>query len=132
MDISGKYWGTTRQVFFQNNVEMHYLQVMPGGFCSEHSHRAKFNRFVVIRGRLDVQVWKTGADAPPDTVTLGPFDECTVRPGIVHKFVNRSNETCELLELYWTQLDAHDIERLTVGGVDAPGAGLAERLSSGK
>lgn len=128
MDIAGKYWGTTRQVFFQNNVEIHYLVVVPGGYCSEHHHQMKFNRFVVTRGRLQVNVWKSGAEQRPDQVILQPFDECTIRPGVIHQFRNPYQEPCELLEIYWTQLDPQDIERRSVGGQNPPSDDIASIL----
>lgn len=116
MDKSGKYWGVTRQIFFQNNVEMHCMEINPGGYCSEHLHHMKFNRFIILEGELDVITWKSGADEEPDRVTLHPMDECTIKPGHYHKFENNSNSTCKALEIYWTELRADDIDRRVVGG----------------
>lgn len=116
MDKSGKYWGITRQIFFQNNVEMHYMEILPSGFCSEHRHTMKFNRFMILEGELDVITWKAGNKEEPDRVTLGPMDECTVRPGHYHKFENSSKKICKALEIYWTELRADDIERRSIGG----------------
>jgi mannose-6-phosphate isomerase-like protein (cupin superfamily) len=119
MDKSGKYWGTTRSIFLQNNVEMHVMEINPGGYCSEHYHTMKFNRFVVLEGQLDVLTWKSGEKAEPDRVTLNPMDECTVKPGHFHKFENNSDKPCKALEIYWTELRADDIERRSIGGLSS-------------
>lgn len=116
MDKSGKYWGVTRLVFFQNNVEMHHMEIIPKGYCSEHYHSMKFNRFIVLEGELDILTWKSGGDSEPDRVTLKAMDECTVKPGHYHKFENNSKQVCKALEIYWTELRADDIERRSIGG----------------
>lgn len=116
MDKSGKYWGITRRIFYQNNVEMHYMEINKDGYCSEHQHLYKFNKFIVIEGSLDVITWKSGEDENPDTVTLDARDEYTVKPNVFHKFENNSNGMCKAIEIYWTELSDDDIERRTVGG----------------
>ena len=115
MDKSGKYWGSTRTVFQKNGVEVHHLEVVPQGYCSEHLHSHKFNRFIVLSGRLVVFTWASGEDLPPDEVILQPFDELTVPPGLIHKFVTR-DLACTLLEIYWTEMDPGDIVRRSIGG----------------
>jgi len=117
MDKAGKYWGSTRRVFFQNNVEIHYLEILPGGYCSEHLHKMKYNRFVILSGTLQVKTWKSGEDRSPDIVNLEKFDEYTIKPNIFHKFENTSSHNCEAVEIYWTELNPDDIERRTIGGV---------------
>jgi len=117
MDKAGKYWGCTRRVFFQNNVEIHHMEINPNGFCSEHYHKMKYNRFLILKGALRVETWKSGADKDPDVVDLVPFDEYTIKPNIYHKFHNVSDEPCEALEIYWTELSPDDIERRTIGGL---------------
>lgn len=116
MDKSGKYWGTTSQIFYQNNVEIHYMEITPGGFCSEHRHRHKFNKFIVIEGSLTVKSWKSGDDKYPDEVVLNDSQECTIKPGIFHKFENNTDKPITAIEIYWTQLDESDIERRSIGG----------------
>lgn len=116
MDKSGKYWGTTRKIFHQNNLELHYLEIMDMGYCSEHLHKHKYNKFVVLDGALQIHTWKSGEELPPDVVTLYKYDSHTVCPGIYHKFINNSNKECKLLEIYWTELDSNDIVRRSIGG----------------
>lgn len=116
MDKSGKYWGLTRRVFFQNNVEVHYMEIKPGGYCSEHHHAMKYNRFIVLDGQLVVRTWKSGENEYPDIVELNAFDEYTIKPGIIHKFENVGQSVCKALEIYWTELSTDDIVRRTIGG----------------
>lgn len=116
MDKSGKWWGQTSTVFARNDVEVHYIEILPGGFCSEHRHKHKYNQFIVLEGHLTVVTWKAGDTNPPDEVTLGPGDETVVKPTHFHKFVNRSQEPVKALEIYFVVLDSQDIERRTHGG----------------
>lgn len=118
MDKAGKYWGTTREIFFQNNVEMHYMEIDPGGYCSEHFHSMKFNRFLILEGELTILSWKSGDKEPPDVVVLEARDECTIKPAIYHKFHNKSDKVCKALEIYWTELSPKDITRRSIGGID--------------
>ena len=37
-NIQGKVWGSTGPLFFKNNVEIHRIEVVKGGFCSKHKH----------------------------------------------------------------------------------------------
>ena len=117
MDKSGKYWGITRQIFYQNNVEVHYMEINPNGYCSEHKHKHKFNKFIVLDGELTVKSWKSGEDAEPDAAILNSSDECTIKPGIYHKFENNSESITRAIEIYWTELSDCDIERRSIGGV---------------
>jgi mannose-6-phosphate isomerase-like protein (cupin superfamily) len=121
MDKSGKYWGITRQIFYHNNVEVHYLEINDGGYCSEHRHQHKFNKFIVLEGSLSVYSWKSGDDKDPDFVKLNPSDECTIKPGIFHKFENDSEKVTKAIEIYWTELSDCDIERRSIGGVNDDG-----------
>lgn len=116
MDKSGKYWGITRKIFYQNNVEMHYMEINPGGFCSEHKHTYKYNKFLVLEGSLEIRSWKSGDDNEPDIVVLEKSDELTIKPGIFHQFINYSNKTTKVIEIYWTELSSDDIIRRSTGG----------------
>jgi mannose-6-phosphate isomerase-like protein (cupin superfamily) len=110
---SGKCWGETWRVFAGAGVEVHRLAVLPWMRCSRHRHAHKFNLFHVESGRLRVHV-----EAPyglTDVTELMAGESMTVPPGLWHWF-----ESTELhafaLEVYWTELDAEDIERADHGG----------------
>lgn len=112
MISSGKVWGVTKELFAKNNVEVHRLEVNPGGYCSRHSHAHKHNMFFVERGKLLVTVWRNKIK---DEITLCANDVTVVRPGEKHMF--SALEHCAVLEIYWVEINKDDIERETRGGV---------------
>lgn len=116
MKIQGKVWGSTSPVFNKNNVEIHFCAIKVGGYCSKHFHRTKYNRFVVLEGKLKVTIWKEYSGGNLEDVTyLTAGDECTVNPGDYHKFEAILPTT--LLEIYWVELDKNDIIRFDQGGI---------------
>lgn len=115
MNIQGKVWGHTKCLFSKNNVEIHEVHIVKGGFCSKHKHSTKYNRFIVKRGQLKITIWKSYANETLEDVTvLNPNMECTVAPQDYHMF--EALEDTEALEIYYTELDSDDIVRETHGG----------------
>ena len=117
MIIQGKVWGHTTPLFNKNNVELHIAEIKKGGFCSKHMHRFKYNRFVVLKGKLKVTIWKDygNGNELKDISMLGISQECTVNPGDYHKF--EAEEDTTVLEIYWVALDGSDIVREDHGGM---------------
>lgn len=110
--IQGKTWGMTQQIFHLNNVEMHYIDIVRGGYSSMHKHNGKYNRFIVISGTLKViQV----LDGKEDDTILTPGMMTDIAPGVYHKFV--AMEDTHAIEIYWTVIQPDDIVRLDRGGV---------------
>lgn len=115
MIVQGKVWGHTKPLFLKNNVEIHHLHIQKGGYCSVHKHISKFNRFIVLKGKLKVTVRKHYVTEILEDVTiLEPNMETTVPPGDFHMF--EALEDTECLEIYWVELNSNDIERITYGG----------------
>ena len=83
--LQGKTWGTTRCVFSDGNTEIWEVNIDKGGFCSEHVHDIKWNRFVITKGRLRVTIFLPG-HVPTDCTILGPGDCTDVPPGKWHMF----------------------------------------------
>jgi len=109
----GKIWGKTQLVFAHNSTETHIIEAKKGFRCSCHSHKFKWNRFVVISGKLEVRVYQD--DKVVDITTLGPWQVTDVPPGTQHEFAAMEDTTA--VELYWVTLDAQDIDRHgTIGG----------------
>jgi len=129
MNVQGKVWGNTCQLFNRNNVELHYVNINAGGYCSKHLHRFKFNKFVVLSGKLKVTVWNGALE---DVTILLGNQECTVPPNTLHRF--EALEDTLALEIYWTELDANDIVRIDTGGTtkDAPSPDIRGFISSPK
>lgn len=116
MEVCGKIWGITSPIFCKNNVEIHRIEGIKGGFCSWHKHQSKYNRFFVESGLLKVIVRKDyGSGELEDETILTAGQQTTVSPGEYHKF--EVLEDCVAYEIYWVELQEGDIERLTVGGV---------------
>ena len=116
MIIQGKVWGTTTPLFCKNNVELHYVEIKKGGYCSKHLHKSKYNRFFVMKGLLQVTIWKNyGSETLEDISIIKEGQECTVSPGDFHKFV--ALEDTIALEIYWVELSESDIKREDHGGM---------------
>jgi len=113
-DVHGKVWGRTAHIFAGCNVEVHRIEVEPGGFCSKHRHRAKANLFFVESGELTVRIWRQGGGRIDETV-LRRWQSCTVEPGVFHQFA--AAEDTVAFEIYWVELDPGDILRETPGGM---------------
>jgi len=117
MIIQGKVWGHTTPLFNKNNVELHIAQIKQGGYCSKHLHKFKYNRFIVLKGKLRVTIWKNyGQDVSLEDVSiLEASQECTVNPGDFHQF--EALEDTTVLEVYWVELSENDITRFDHGGM---------------
>ena len=112
----GKVWGNTQLVFARNDVEAHAIVVNRGGYCSRHKHWSKWNRFIVLCGKLVVRTFEQGESKfMEDETTLTAGQITDVPPGTLHEF--QALEDCVAIEMYWVELDPRDIERQTVGGI---------------
>ena len=125
MDKQEKVWGRTSCLFLSDFVSVHHLQVLAGGFCSEHYHSRKKNVFHVIRGRLRVFQWRgASTEAEPDVTVLGAGDSMVIPVGVWHKF--QADEPTECLEIYEAAPVEEDILRRKAGGLDEPAKGLVQ------
>lgn len=121
MRITGKVWGTTALIEATPIFEMHRLDIKPHHECSLHVHRRKANGFMVIKGRLFVDVLKE--DYPlTNTTELKAGDHVVVPPGEYHKF-RTGREACVAVEWYTPALLSSDIERRGHGGKVIQGRG---------
>lgn len=110
--ITKKPWGITEALFIGPTSEFHYLQIEKGGYCSQHLHNKKHNRFYVLAGTINVRIF---SDSIQENIlsTGMSFD---VAPGTTHSF--EAIEASKVLEIYWTDtLDPTDIIRFTEGGI---------------
>ena len=109
----GKCWGVSSCIYSGPCVEVHRIEGRARGICSEHQHRAKWNRFFVERGSLIVRQW---LDTHTDETLLGPGECCDVAPGVFHQFeVVQDGTVC--FEVYWQVFDPADIDRRKPGGM---------------
>ena len=110
----GKIWGKTQLVFAHNSTETHVIEGMEGFKCSRHSHKYKWNRFIVLSGQLIVRQFCGEANKIIDETVLREWQVTDIPPGIEHEFEVVENVVA--IEVYWVTLDAQDIERFSVGG----------------
>jgi len=117
MDVQGKVWGKTIRWFSKNNVEIHQIYAKKGGFCSKHRHSAKYNKFIILEGKLAITRWSDyGSHELEDVTILNAGEECTAPPGEYHRF--EALEDTIALEVYWVELDPGDIDRECQGGAE--------------
>ena len=110
-----KIWGHTRVEINSTRYVRTHLSADPGGFCSVHYHRERANRFIVLRGCLDIWIlrgWEL------ERVRLTDGNQFTVPSLVVHGFYAVSR--CRAYEEYWAdrhgEFSIDDIVRLTQGG----------------
>jgi len=111
MRTQGKVWGKTAVLFAQNNVEVHRIEILPGGYSSKHKHEHKHNLFCIESGRLLVTAWQPSGTV--DVTEVGPGQTCAVPPGVFHSF--ESPVATSAIEIYWVEI-GEDIVREGVGG----------------
>lgn len=97
-------------------IEIHRLEVVPGGYCSWHKHRHKWNAFIVESGALTIEVRKEAYPLTDKTVLRAGDDPTTVKPGDEHRFVAGLSPAVAL-EIYYPEMLTEDIIRADVGGI---------------
>lgn len=115
-------WGSTSLLHRTPSLEIHLLEIEKGGYCSQHRHSRKTNKFVVLIGRLEILTWPGPGE--PDKTTLHSDMQTEIPAGTWHQF--RATEKTLALEIYEPLPVDEDIERRTTGGHDeeAQWAGL--------
>ena len=111
----GKVWGQTEPLLQTPFIEIHRLLILPNRRCSLHAHQFKWNTFVVLEGRLTIEVHKQ-AYALVDRTELGPGEITTVRPGEKHRFIT-GRQSVKAIEVYYPEPLSEDIIRQDVGGI---------------
>jgi len=110
----GKVWGDTENIFSSGITTVHFINVKKGGFCSEHLHRHKTNKFYVISGELEISIWQ---DKDTCDKTILKAGQSTIVPfGVWHKFKGLTETQC--IEIYEVKFAGEDISRRTIGGVE--------------
>lgn len=118
--LQSKIWGLTTNLFSSPYVEVHLIKVNPGGFCSRHIHEKRWNSFYILKGSLDVLIYRKYGDKEFEEKTTLKVGECSdVPPQVEHRF--QCNEYCEALEIYWVdEIEGSDIVRKDNGGLNKP------------
>lgn len=114
--VTGKVWGATSTLIKNPFIELHRISVLPNAQCSLHLHKHKSNTFILLSGKLFIDVHKN--DYPlVDTTEMGEGDVVTVRPGENHRF-RTGGAGAQALEIYSPQwLEFEDIVRQDAGSI---------------
>lgn len=112
--ILGKVWGATQAEIETPLFAAHRLFIKPNHQCSLHKHNRKWNAFLVLSGRLFIDVCKNDYDLV-DTTELDAGGMTSVRPGEHHRF-RTGSEPCVAFEFYYPDTLSDDIERKGCGG----------------
>lgn len=102
--ITKKPWGNTECVMQTPFVEVHRIDVTPGGRCSWHTHERKWNAFLVVSGGLRIESGKINKE-------LAKGDFLTMPPGECHRFVGVEECGAIAYELYYPAELSEDIVR---------------------
>lgn len=115
MSKQGKVWGSSKTLLKTPFVEVHLIEVLPGGYCSLHSHRHRWNAFAVISGSLQIAC-KTDYDLV-EVTDLKIGEACTVAPGTPHQFRCSDERGAVAFEIYYPEpVSGSDIQREGKGG----------------
>ena len=107
MKITSKVWGQRWLIHQDSTHTTNALMLEAGHRCSWHSHRTKWNLFVVLSGLVGVVTTK-------GEVLLREGEEACVPPGEMHEF--RVYEDGVMIEIMYVEYDDDDIERESLGG----------------
>ena len=106
-----KLWGNTQCIFQGMYSEVYYLNINKGGYCSDHTHNNKWNRFFILDGRISINLKDDNY-----TISIGTGQYFDIKPGVLHSFM--AEEDTECLEIYWVDtIDPDDIFRKNIGGI---------------
>ena len=111
-----KSWGFKYIVHDSPSCQVHLCCIKKGGYSSWHHHDYRFNRFIVLEGKLRIKtIYKITKGR---NYTIGDDEESRkfdVKPGIRHKFIALTD--VQLLEVYYTVCSDKDIIRQDKGGM---------------
>lgn len=111
--ITKKAWGTCTNIFKNSNVQVDMLDIVAGGYCSLHKHRAKFNLFLVLEGDLDVCLYLL--EGKENHLLQVGTPRFIINPGIHHNFDSQNG--CKAIEISFVKLNDNDIVRMSESGV---------------
>lgn len=115
MRSENKVWGCTIELFRNNTMSVHHLEIKKGGYCSEHKHGQKVNKFYIVEGRLEIIMWKNGEEII-NIISSNAITYIHIPIGTWHKFHALTDVKC--IEIYDYTYDGMDIERRAEGGLE--------------
>lgn len=118
--IQEKDWGLKKVLFQSDTAQLDLLSIRKGGFSSKHKHHHKYNYFYILKGKLQLNLYKSNNLAKPFIEILLSHQpdtriEYIVQPGIHHEF--KALEDTECIEYSFVKI-SEDIYRLNEGGCE--------------
>lgn len=110
-----KSWGWTQSVLVTETSHVAVAHINKGGYSSKHLHKNNWNRFVVLSGKLRIDLYRNDKE---ETIDLISGDVLDVEPGLKHRMT--ALEDTKLVEIYWSsngEFNVEDIERDDNGGL---------------
>lgn len=116
-----KPWGSSYDIFSNNNFEIRHNFAKPGGYSSCHCHYGKNNLIYVVSGVLLVHFYSSEEkeySKIAHTVTLEPGHRLIIPPKVWHRFYgSEASEEINFIEAYWLPpVDSEDTISKDVGG----------------
>lgn len=109
-----KIWGHTQSIFLNEDAHIAYAELKKGGNSSRHHHRKAWNRFFVVKGILEITVYRNEQE---ENIRLNKGECIDIEPLLDHRMA--AIEDCSIIEMYWTEdssiVDPGDIERKDTG-----------------
>lgn len=102
-------WGERLRTFQWDGGLVTLLFLQPNKRCSWHVHKANWNQFTLITGKVGIKT-----DRGFETILKNPKDTFTVEPGVWHEF--RVYEHSVVEEVAYRMFDENDIDRKELGG----------------
>jgi len=112
-----KSWGSKQRIFEGSNILFDRLDIVKGGFCSEHKHWVQFNKFYIESGLLKIDI-HTKSEIYTHLLDDTNNRSIIVPPGLIHKFIALKETIC--YEIVFIKFKYNDITRIfpnNIGGI---------------
>lgn len=110
--IEQKDWGTRERIFLNDTTTVDRLQIVKGGYCSNHFHRHKRNWFYILTGKLKISLGLSGIGG----VILGPAESYCIPIDLTHNFEALEEVVCIEISSQ-VDISEDDIVRFDKSGV---------------
>jgi len=114
-----KIWGLCIRVFESDPCVVDLLKLECDTFCSKHYHKRKFNKFLVISGRISIET-------EYGKTILGRDESLVISPPAIHRF--KALEDSTVLEIAWVDTGKIEVDiiRKSQGGKIVNGREMTE------
>lgn len=107
MDCINKPWGWYVDLYIEPTYKIKKIHVNPNSNLSLQSHKYRSEYWVVIDGKIDVQLGD-------DVNILNKNQSIYIPKNVIHRIQNKYNIPAEIIEIqYGTKIDEDDIIRFS-------------------